>query len=51
MGRKTGSAWSASCGSDTGLQQLTLAVSSADTRAVERLVLVLRKPCGTGSTC
>lgn len=47
----TGSAWSASCASDTGLQQLTLAVSSTDTRASERLVLVLRKPCGTGSTC
>jgi prepilin-type N-terminal cleavage/methylation domain-containing protein len=47
----TGSAWSASCGSDSGLQQLTLAVSSTDTRATERLVLVLRKPCGTGSSC
>ena len=47
----TGSAWSASCGTDTGLQQLTLSVSSTDTRAVERLVVVLRKPCGIGSTC
>ena len=47
----TGSAWSASCASDSGLQQLTLSVSSTDTRAVERLVLVLRKPCGAGSTC
>ena len=47
----TGSAWSASCGTDSGLQQLTLSVSSTDTRAVERLVLVLRKPCGIGSTC
>lgn len=47
----TGSAWSAGCASDTGLQQLTLSVSSADTRAREQLVLVLRKPCGTGSTC
>lgn len=48
----TGSAWSASCpATDTGLQQLTLAVSSTDTRAVEQLVLVLRKPCGAGSTC
>jgi len=32
-----GSAWSASCGTDT--------------RASEHLVLVLRKPCGIGSTC
>jgi prepilin-type N-terminal cleavage/methylation domain-containing protein len=47
----TGSAWSASCGSDSGLQQLTLAVSSTDTRASERVVLVLRKPCGIGSSC
>jgi prepilin-type N-terminal cleavage/methylation domain-containing protein len=47
----TGSAWSASCGSDTGLQQLTLSVSSTDTRASEQLVLMLRKPCGTGSSC
>jgi prepilin-type N-terminal cleavage/methylation domain-containing protein len=47
----SGSAWSASCGTDTGLQQLTLTVSSTDTRASERLVLVLRKPCGIGSTC
>jgi type II secretory pathway pseudopilin PulG len=48
----TGSAWSASCpGTDIGLQQLTLSVSSTDTRAVEQVVVVLRKPCGTGSTC
>lgn len=47
----TGSAWSASCGTDNGLQQLTVSVSSTDTRAVEQLVVVLRKPCGIGSTC
>jgi len=47
----SGSAWSASCGTDTGLQQLTVAVSSSDTRASEKLVLVLRKPCGIGSSC
>ncbi|HEU5270481.1 MAG TPA: type II secretion system protein [Jatrophihabitans sp.] len=47
----SGSAWSASCGSDTGLQQLTVSVSSADTRAVEQVTVVLRKPCGAGSTC
>lgn len=47
-----GSAWSASCpASDTGLQELTLSVGSTDTRAAEQVVLVLRKPCGTGSTC
>jgi prepilin-type N-terminal cleavage/methylation domain-containing protein len=48
----SGSAWSASCpASDTGLQELTLSVRSTDTRAVESVVVVLRKPCGTGSTC
>ncbi|MFL6161824.1 MAG: prepilin-type N-terminal cleavage/methylation domain-containing protein [Jatrophihabitantaceae bacterium] len=47
----TGSAWSAGCASDTGLQQLTIAVNSSDTRASEQLVVVLRKPCGIGSTC
>jgi prepilin-type N-terminal cleavage/methylation domain-containing protein len=48
----SGSTWSASCpASDTGLQQLTLSVRSTDTRAVEQVVVVLRKPCGTGSTC
>ena len=47
----TGAAWSASCGTDSGLQQLTLAVSSTDTRASEQLTVVLRKPCGLGSSC
>ncbi|MBV9822901.1 MAG: prepilin-type N-terminal cleavage/methylation domain-containing protein [Actinobacteria bacterium] len=47
----SGSAWSTSCGTDTGLQQLTLQVASSDTRAAEQLVVVLRKPCGPGSTC
>jgi len=30
---------------DQGLQQLTLQVSSSDNRAVEKLVIVLRRPC------
>jgi Tfp pilus assembly protein PilE len=47
----TGSAWSTGCASDTGLQQLTLSVSSADNRAREQVTVVLRKPCGAGSTC
>ena len=47
----SGTAWSAGCGSDTGLQLLTVSVSSADSRAVEQVTVVLRKPCGIGSTC
>ncbi|WP_436494773.1 type IV pilus modification PilV family protein [Actinokineospora sp. HUAS TT18] len=44
----SGSAWQASCPADTGLQQLTLQVSASDGRAVERVVIVVRKPCGLG---
>jgi type II secretory pathway pseudopilin PulG len=48
----SGTAWTAgSCSSDLGLQQLTIQVASSDTRATEQLVLVLRKPCGAGSSC
>ena len=47
----TGSAWSTSCGTDSGLQQVTTVVSSVDGRASERLVVVVRKPCGPGSSC
>ncbi len=45
----TGSSW-ASCAStaDIGLQQVTLQVASTDVRAVERLTVVLREPCGPG---
>lgn len=42
----SGAAWQASCGTDTGLQQLTVQVASADGRASEQLTVVLRKPCG-----
>jgi type II secretory pathway pseudopilin PulG len=47
----SGTAWAASPCADVGLQELTVQVASSDTRASERLVLVLRKPCGLGSTC
>jgi type II secretory pathway pseudopilin PulG len=50
----TGTAWiSGACTgpTDLGLQELTIQVNSSDTRASERLVLVLRKPCGVSSTC
>jgi type II secretory pathway pseudopilin PulG len=44
----TGSAWTASCasdaGSDAGLQRITVVASSADGRATERSVVVVRKP-------
>jgi type II secretory pathway pseudopilin PulG len=47
----SGTAWAASPCADVGLQELTVQVASADTRATERLVVVLRKPCGLGSAC
>ncbi|HEY0165440.1 MAG TPA: hypothetical protein VGB75_00230 [Jatrophihabitans sp.] len=47
----SGAAWAASPCADIGLQELTVQVASSDTRASERLVVVLRKPCGLGSTC
>jgi type II secretory pathway pseudopilin PulG len=45
-----GTVFGASC-SDIGLQQLTIQVAAPDSRVTERLVVVLRKPCGTGSAC
>lgn len=47
----TGAAWTAACSPDLGLQQVTLAVQSSDARATETSVLVVRKPCGQGSSC
>jgi len=44
----TGSAWAGTCGTDSGLQQLTLQVASGDGRAREQLVVVVRKRCGLG---
>ncbi|MEV6872993.1 type II secretion system protein [Amycolatopsis sp. NPDC051128] len=44
----TGTAWSATCGADSGLQQLTVQVASRDGRASEKLVVVVRKRCGLG---
>jgi type II secretory pathway pseudopilin PulG len=44
----SGGGWQTTCGTDTGLQRLTLQVTSSDGRAVEQLVLVLRKPCRLG---
>jgi prepilin-type N-terminal cleavage/methylation domain-containing protein len=43
-----GTAWQSSCTTDKGLQKLTVKVASADGRASEQLVVVLRKPCGLG---
>jgi type II secretory pathway pseudopilin PulG len=43
-----GTAWQTTCGTDSGIQRLTLEVAGADTRAgSERLIIVVRKPCGT----
>jgi len=44
----TGAGWSGSCAPDKGVQQLTVQVASADGRASERLVVVVRKRCGLG---
>ena len=48
VGYWTGSAWvdKAHCTTDSGLRQLTLRVASSDSRAVEQLVIAVRKPCG-----
>jgi prepilin-type N-terminal cleavage/methylation domain-containing protein len=47
-----GTSWSAcSAATDVGLQRLTLQVRSPDSRATEQLVIVVRKPCGVGSSC
>jgi len=40
-----GTGWQAGCGSDTGLQKVTVVVKSNDNRASEQLDVVLRKPC------
>jgi type II secretory pathway pseudopilin PulG len=40
-----GSSWQ-SCGTDVGLEQVTVQVRSADGRAAEQVVVVLRRPCG-----
>jgi prepilin-type N-terminal cleavage/methylation domain-containing protein len=47
----TGSAWSGSCGTDLGLQQLSLKVVPTNSRAAETLTVVVRKPCASGSSC
>ena len=47
----TGTGWTSTCSSDVGLQQVTLQVQSSDARAIETSVLVVRKPCGQGSSC
>ena len=46
-----GSSFATACGTDTGLQQVVLQLASTDGRATERATVVVRKPCGTGSSC
>jgi type II secretory pathway pseudopilin PulG len=43
--------WTSTCAPDWGLQRVTLQVASADGRAREQSVIVLRAPCGAGVTC
>jgi type II secretory pathway pseudopilin PulG len=49
----SGTLWTSSCtpSTDTGVQQVAIHVSSNDGRATEALLVVVRKPCGPGSTC
>lgn len=47
----SGVAWTAGPCADVGLQELTVRVASSDARTIERLVVILRKPCGFGSAC
>lgn len=47
----SGTTWTTGPCADIGLQELTVQVASSDARASERLVVVLRKPCGFGSAC
>ena len=44
IGYWDGTAFSASCSSDTGLQRLVLSVAAGDGAATEQLALVIRKP-------
>jgi type II secretory pathway pseudopilin PulG len=46
-----GTGWQATCTTDTGVQQFTAQVASGDGRAVESVVVVLRRPCIKGTTC
>ena len=46
----SGTAWQPTCGTDTGLQQLTVRVASSDGRAAEQVVIVVRKRCGLADT-
>ena len=36
---------------DTGVQRVVLRLASNDARAAEQLTVVLRRPCGPGSSC
>ena len=47
----TGTTWTSTCSSDIGLQLATMQARSMDGRASEEIAVMLRKPCGQGSTC
>ena len=44
-GTPAGSAFSTVCGTDSGVQQVTLKVASADGKVTETLTIVIRQPC------
>jgi type II secretory pathway pseudopilin PulG len=41
----SGTAWSATCGADQGVQRVMLRIASADGKVVVTLAVILRKPC------
>lgn len=45
-----GTAFTTTCGTDQGVQRLTLRVYTTDSRASETLDLVVRRPCRPGDT-
>ena len=47
-----GTSWQSICPAvDAGLQQMVLQVNSIDNRATETLAIIVRNPCGPGSSC
>jgi hypothetical protein len=41
----TGTGFSTSCGTDQGVQRITLQVASSDNKVTGKLAIVVRKPC------
>jgi len=46
-----GSAFGTACATDTGIQKVSLKVSTSDGKAAETLDVIIRKPCSEASPC